>query len=49
MINPEFGFGIPFDKGIAIAITNLIADTDATAVVANDVVMNMGYRTIENY
>lgn len=49
MINPEFGFGIPFDNGIAYAITGAVGDTDATAVAANDVVMNMGYRTVENY
>lgn len=49
MINPEFGFGIPFDNGIAIAMTGAIGDTDTTALVANDVIMNMGYRTIENF
>jgi len=49
IISPEFGFGIPFDLGIAYVITNLVADTDATVVAANDVIMNMGYRTVENY
>lgn len=49
LVSPEFGFGVPFDNGIAMAITNLIADTDATAVAANDVIVNMGYRTVQNY
>lgn len=33
-----------FDTGIALAVTNLVADTDATAVAANDVVLNMLYQ-----
>lgn len=33
-----------FDLGIAYGITNLVADTDATAVAANDVVLNMLYQ-----
>ena len=49
MINPEFGFGIPFYNGIAYVITGAVGDTDATAVAANDVVMNLGYRTVENF
>lgn len=35
--------GNPFTTGIAFAITGAIGDTDTTALVANDVVMNMYY------
>ena len=35
--------GLKFDTGIAFAITGGIADSDTTAVAANDVVVNLGY------
>jgi hypothetical protein len=35
--NIEWSTGIPFATGIAYAITNLVADSDTTAVAANDV------------
>jgi hypothetical protein len=36
-VNIEYSTGIPFATGIAWAITNLVADSDTTAVSANDV------------
>lgn len=38
------GFGMPFASGIALAITGGVADGDTTAVAANDVILNMGYK-----
>lgn len=35
--------GIYFPLGLGVGVTNLIADADTTAVVANDVVVNLGY------
>lgn len=37
------GHGRYFNLGLAYAITGLVADTDTTAVAANDVVVNLGY------
>lgn len=39
-INP----GLDFTTGIALAITGGVADADTTAVTANDVVVNLGYK-----
>lgn len=36
--------GLPFVAGIALAITNLAPDADATAVTAGDVILSMVYR-----
>lgn len=41
----DFGTGVVFTLGIAVAITGLAADTDATAVTAGDIVgLNVQYR-----
>lgn len=42
--NTEFSQGIPFGTGIALAITAAVADADTTAVVANEVVVNLFYK-----
>jgi hypothetical protein len=42
--NVEITNGIPFGTGIAFAITKLVADSDTTAVVANDLVVNLFYK-----
>jgi hypothetical protein len=39
----EYGAGIPFGAGIAVRIAAGIADNDATAVTAGDVVVNIEY------
>lgn len=41
--NIEFKRGIAFATGIALAITAAVADNDATAVAANDVIVNLLY------
>lgn len=38
-----FPIGANFDTGIALAITGAVADTDTTAIGANDVVVNLTY------
>lgn len=40
----DFPLGVQFSTGIAIAITAGIADTDTTALVANDCVLNVLYK-----
>jgi hypothetical protein len=42
--NYYFGPGIQFDLGIGIGATTLVADNDATAPTANDVVVNIFYK-----
>lgn len=43
-LNPiSVGQGIEFLTGISIRATQLVADNDATAPAANDVVVNIGY------
>lgn len=39
----EFPSGNPFALGIGVGITGALADNDTTAVVANDVVLNLHY------
>lgn len=41
--NVEFNRGIYFGAGIGYTITKLVADNDATVVVANDLVVNLLY------
>lgn len=41
--NVAFPTGIAFATGIALAITGALADSDTTAVAANDVVVNLAY------
>jgi len=41
--NVYFGPGIQFAAGISLRGTNLIADADATAPTANDIVVNLLY------
>jgi hypothetical protein len=41
--NMDFVEGIAFATGIALAITGVVTDADATAVAANDVVVNLFY------
>lgn len=38
------GHGMPFTLGIGLGITGGVADSDTTAVTANDVILNMGYK-----
>lgn len=35
--------GLKFNTGIAYAITGAVGDTDATAVAANDIILNINY------
>lgn len=42
--NVEFTIGVAFSLGIAFAITGAVADADATAVAANEVVVNLLYK-----
>ena len=42
-VNMRDAAGIAFSNGIAIAATNLVADTDTTSPAANDVVANVYY------
>lgn len=49
MVNPEFGFGVKFPLGLAFAITAGVADADTAVVAANDVIVNMGYRTPDTW
>jgi hypothetical protein len=39
----QFATGVNFAAGLAIAITGGVGDTDATAIAANDVVINLTY------
>lgn len=39
----DVGQGIQFLTGISVRATQLVADADATAPAANDVVLNIGY------
>lgn len=41
--NVDFSSGISFSSGIGIAITGLVADSDTTAISANEVVVNLLY------
>jgi hypothetical protein len=36
--------GIMFSNGLALATTNLVADSDTTALTANDLVVNLFWR-----
>jgi hypothetical protein len=36
--------GLQFSSGIAIAITGAVGDTDTTAISANEVIVNLGYK-----
>jgi len=42
--NVEFTNGIPFSTGIAITTVTGLADSDATAVAANDLIINIWYK-----
>jgi hypothetical protein len=42
--NVEFEGGIQFTQGIAIAMTGAVADSDTTALAANDLVVNIFYK-----
>lgn len=42
--NVDFGRGITFNAGIALAITTGVADADTGAVAANEIVVNLLYR-----
>ena len=42
--NVEFGAGIRLFRGLAFAVTGGAADTDTTAVAANDVVVNLMFK-----
>lgn len=45
VVNLDIGaLGITFANGIAVAVTNLVADTDTTAVAANQVKVVLSYR-----
>lgn len=44
MVAAEFTSGIAFGTGIGIAITGVVTDADATAVAANEVVVNLLYK-----
>jgi len=36
--------GVAFSTGIGLAITGVVTDADATAVAANEIVVNLGYK-----
>lgn len=40
----EDSYGFPFTLGLAYALTGAIGDADTTAVAANDMVVNLGYK-----
>jgi len=42
-VDDIIGFSLPFATGIAIAIVKGISDTDNTAVLANDCIMDVDY------